>query len=542
MQSLSNELVNSVTTRSNIPPEIYLLIFKLATLVPEACDTSFESIHAEDTEIVLQAIHESMLIKTRLSLVSKAFNSLMETLMYEIIVITDFRFIPVLLYQLQSTPIDYSAPRGSFCRRLDIYLGITLDAEYSDEAWYEGGHTLWGLLPACPHLEVLIAQVHQKDRGHLKLGLVPPVPPQLTHNALWKTIATYCSPTLRRLEIFGFHIRMDRVEMMLRSMTSLEVCRIFHCRPFKLYDFTGSHRTGKWHPDTYDDEEPSSRKSLVTIPSAKWSRTMSWVTVVQSRSLMKTSGLFEAKTVKNFQEALENTRWPHTTSDSCSSLIVLPSLHTLYFELLTEQFFNFSLPVLRSLGIFRVEVPAVFVSRKSATFVLGHPTWPKARSGISGGNVVYKTQTFPPPPPHSTLFGCFPDTITHVHLQDSNFHPEQIRSFFPCLTHLSWSVTKILAEDVVFPSTLQTITLFLQADASSTFSVVCGSNVHHIMKAILLKAVKTSKLVALRKIHIRWIIWDGFKPSILAFEEFDPLGVQVTSHVVEASRVTYRRL
>ncbi|KAG6860053.1 hypothetical protein C0995_016442 [Termitomyces sp. Mi166 len=164
----------------------------------------------------------------------------MEVDLYEIVMIFRFDYVPVLLERLKSTPPGFRIPRGHRCRRLDFYLGVRESQPYEDDAWYEGGHTLWGLVCACPNLEILMARVVPTWDGS--------VYSHLTHKSLWKIIATYCSKNLRRLELHGLQIRMDRVEMMLRYFSKLEACCIIHATCFD--------------PDNnvYDDEEPKERE------------------------------------------------------------------------------------------------------------------------------------------------------------------------------------------------------------------------------------------------------------------------------------------
>jgi hypothetical protein len=53
-----------------LPPEILQKIVREATVVPEAFDTSFDSVLQEDREAVVKAIQTSMFTKTSVSLVS----------------------------------------------------------------------------------------------------------------------------------------------------------------------------------------------------------------------------------------------------------------------------------------------------------------------------------------------------------------------------------------------------------------------------------------------------------------------------------------
>ena len=79
-----------------IPTEILRTTIRAATCVPEAFDTSVDSILHEDRDSVFKAIQTSMATKKALSLVSNCFNALTEEFLYEIIVVTQFAHIPHL--------------------------------------------------------------------------------------------------------------------------------------------------------------------------------------------------------------------------------------------------------------------------------------------------------------------------------------------------------------------------------------------------------------------------------------------------------------
>ncbi|KAG6895751.1 hypothetical protein C0993_009244, partial [Termitomyces sp. T159_Od127] len=299
------------------PTEVIFCILREATLVPEALDTS-PSIFFENRDVVLQLVHDSMKTKASLSLVSKTFHNVMEFYLYEIVMIFRFEYVPILLRSLRTTPLGFCIPRGHRCRRLDFYLGIG-NIIYADEAWYEGGHTLWGLIPTCPKLEILMARVVRSVQG---LDF-----PHLTHKALWKTIVAYSSKTLRRIELYGFWIRTDRLEMMLRYLTNLEACRIIGARKFDP------------HLDTYDDEEPKKRhlgRNRKICLKDDW-------------DYSKLSGWFDASTVEEFKAAKEKSQWPPFDSPPPYTL---PSLHTLRVDRLDlKRLHQFSFPRLRHLDM-----------------------------------------------------------------------------------------------------------------------------------------------------------------------------------------------
>jgi hypothetical protein len=92
--------------------------------------------------------------------------------LYEIIVIFRFDFIPHIVGLLQSQASDHwrrNKPRGLHCRLLEIHLG-TRAVDYRDEAWYEGGHVLWGLIPACPNVIVLLSCLAWQRETHFSIA------------------------------------------------------------------------------------------------------------------------------------------------------------------------------------------------------------------------------------------------------------------------------------------------------------------------------------------------------------------------------------
>ncbi|KAG6835810.1 hypothetical protein H0H93_014461 [Arthromyces matolae] len=493
---------------STLPLEIYIYIIRLATWDSEGCDTSYETIETEHTETALAPILDNMPTKTSLSLVSKMFNYLTEVFLHEFIYIFRFKFVPILLAHLRRIPVGYTTPRGHFCRRLDIYLGNTRPTTYLDEAWYEGGHTLWGLVPACPYLEVLIAHVNTKTVGPLTIGT-----PHLTHNALWKTISSYCSQTLRRLELSGLQIRMDRIEMMLQRLPFLEVCRIANCEHFSHFDFyQDSQKQRGWSPDTYDEEEPTQR--II--------RTGRGPPRIFSRSDKTASGFFDQQIIEEFDKALDTAQWP-PSSGTC----VLPHLHTLYLDILTERFFNFNLPTLRNLGTKWSDFSQIlFQTGHPVTYNYGHP------------NTITRTlqsQTFPRPIGNNTIFGGFPKTITRLEISDYCLPLHKLLFFFPNITHLTWvspGEAFRIPESTMANTTLQSIVI--------TYRCNYKSHTPQIILDGVQDALESGKLLALQEISINWKRWDPSQcPCDLNLEAFSRFGVVATKNKFpEVSRVS----
>ncbi|KAG6825447.1 hypothetical protein H0H92_003670 [Tricholoma furcatifolium] len=418
-----------------LPTEILHCISHLAAYVPEAFDTSFDAVQEEDREHVLQLIQESLLVKLSLSLVSRQFHSIVESFLYENVLILQFQYIPILLDRLRSVPHGHNRPLGHTCRRLEIYLGMGSDSPYQVEAWNEGGHILWGLPIACPHIEVFIARIaHQGVLDEWEDTFCSPL---LTSNALWKTLSSLHARSLRRLELFGLSIRMDRVEMMLRYMLALEVCDISDCKPFwdlDLFDLQ-TETEGNWQPDTYDDEE-------AIFGYVIGGETIEIVGPMNAEEATP-SAHFDDTIRSELEDAILNATWP--TFDGSSAPYILPRLHSLTLNTFNYRFFEFSLPSVRSLATHDVQnARSLFKIYTKATFFpepsISNPyVYDSANGNGPPPELRYKPKLFPTPERHSTLFGTFPPTLTHLSIK-CVASLGQILYFFPNITHLVWNV------------------------------------------------------------------------------------------------------
>ncbi|KAG6910056.1 hypothetical protein DXG01_013502 [Tephrocybe rancida] len=532
----------------HLPIEILRHILDLATYVPNAFNTSFEAIEGEDRDHVLQLIHQSLITKTILSCVSKELHFIMESLLYEIVVIFRFRFVPILLERLRTMSGGQTRTWGHTCRRLDIYLGVGSDAGYLDESWNEGGHTLWGLIPTCPRLEVLLVRVVCQDGGSRPKSLFPA--PHLTHNCLWKTISSFCAGTLRRLELFGFSIRMDRVEMMLRYMTALEACHIFHCTPFYDLDYWDSRSRGNWMPDTHDDEEPTSRVYYRSRPGrvqCEIGRRKS-LEFVQSQETEGTpSGWFDHQIRAEFEAAKANTVWPPYHGGPAP--YILPKLHSLHL-MLTPHFFEFILPSLRSFSTTGISEQAMFFIRNTdAAFAYGVPPSPSAMaigdrshsnsfdkngsipaSELRKNNPNYKY--FPKPDLHSTIFGTFPVTITHLSMR--RYVPlNQVLDRFPNVTHLTWDIHFTCNP----PATISRPHTALQQIAIRNR---CLDDTSLLAVNQVLEAAKKGWLVKLKEIRCSNLTKDRtYLPRglMLPYEKSKELGVALSDVLQKGSRL-----
>ncbi|KAG6825380.1 hypothetical protein H0H92_003918, partial [Tricholoma furcatifolium] len=402
---------STVDTLMFLPTELYSWIFRLATYVPEAFDTSYIHMRHEDRDAVVASIQDSMSTKIALCLASRYFHAIAEPYLYEIVMIFRFEYVPKILRCLRSISPYSAQPRGHFCRRLDFYLGAPNGPGYLDEAWYEGGHTLWGLIPTCPYLEILLARVIYQKPGSVRKGF-----PHLTHSVLWKTISRIYAGTLRRLELYGFSLRMDRVELMLR----------------------GDHEGRDWKRDTYDEEQTSMTRY-----------TRGGGAIVLSSDLPRDPCLwFDDQILNEFEEAKLDNSWPPFTGHPP---YMLPKLHTLHLASFDERFFEFSFPSLRSLtakDIFSFDV--LFHIHSGARYYTGpgyeicgyspensdDEWYTSDEPVINDSDFIY----YPDPEPHCTIFGAFPPTITHLSIANVGITLANVLYFFPNLTHLTWEI------------------------------------------------------------------------------------------------------
>ncbi|KAG6848932.1 hypothetical protein H0H93_012703 [Arthromyces matolae] len=540
-----------------LPTEIYSLIFGFAVHSDDALDTTFGNYHAEHRDDVLKHVQEDLALKLALTLVSKSFRAMMDPLLYEVILIFRFDHIPILLERLRSVTPGCSKPSGHMCRRLDIYLGTWGNAGYHDEAWYVGGHTLWGLLPACPRLEVLVARVNHRNTKQPYMGA-----PHLTHNALWKTISSCCAATLRRLELFGFSIRMDRLEMMLRYMSSLQICDISHLTPFAFLDLTLSSDSRKKillrdGPDEYDDEEPTSRVVIVDKPQttdSSFPRSIP-ITVVQSER-GKRSKKFSKIVLTEFQDAKQNAAWP--AFNGHGPPYVLPNLHTLNLNSLDERFFEFVLPALKSLTvsdvkhhdvIFDLDPIATHFQYGSMEPVDSPPFSDLSEGTICDGYIVLfynsekykrKVKYYPKPAANVTLFGQFPNSLTHVQMPHHYLPLVRALYFFPSIVSLTWdgAADPHRGDLHQYPATatnmtLQAVTLdCTKSEVNRKAKSMVGEVRHAVVNGRLLR-LKEMIILSTSKDYI---------PYTLNGNEFAGLDVHWTTKVVKESQLVRRNL
>jgi hypothetical protein len=116
---------------------------------------------------------------------------------------------------------------GSLVQRLDVDLGAFPDDGI--EAWAYGGVSLFGLVPCCPNLVVLVCFIKRHIPSNIRcIRWAGGTPPQYTvPRALFQTIVQTLGQRIRRLEWNGWLVaRADRVERFLACCPALEIFRL----------------------------------------------------------------------------------------------------------------------------------------------------------------------------------------------------------------------------------------------------------------------------------------------------------------------------
>ncbi|KZT54899.1 hypothetical protein CALCODRAFT_499324 [Calocera cornea HHB12733] len=178
-----------------LPVELVRYIIRLATDVPVAFDTRHESVLDEDRVATRRELLVSLQTKLSISLVSKSFHVLAEEYLYEVLLLTRFPGCSTLrrfAAFLRRGRRGGLRPRGNRVRRLELHFRI-------DGPWTISWDSLWGLLPACPNVELLLFQ---------PLGTV-------VHPALRPTTSTYGRYLRHGVEC----LRFDRNDVFLFTCT-----------------------------------------------------------------------------------------------------------------------------------------------------------------------------------------------------------------------------------------------------------------------------------------------------------------------------------
>ena len=299
----------------NLPLEIIRLVVGEATRVPAAFDTSFKASILEDLETVTDAIRESMKIKLALCLVSKSFHDIAIEFLYEIVTLRQLQCVNPLIDLLRHKSEPCKPYRGRWCRRLEIAIGEGSD-EYRGGMWPEEIHTLWALVYSCPRLVIFLCAVHYNMGMRHRCSLIPirfRIP-----RTLFQLIASNCSQTLKRMEIHGdTAIRLDRVELLLKACTVLEVCRI---ERVDLYD-------PEWgvYDSPYESDPDECGVELGGVSDVEW----------------------DGEAMTESRRARKKVKWP---VEPLRQETVLPNLHTLEIYPFCLHPGILTLPSLRCVG------------------------------------------------------------------------------------------------------------------------------------------------------------------------------------------------
>ncbi|KAG5729972.1 hypothetical protein E4T56_gene17208, partial [Termitomyces sp. T112] len=170
--------------------------------------------------------------------------------------------------------------------------------------------------------------------------------------------------------------------------------------------------------------------------------------------------LWVAFASREFNEALTNAEWPPFQG---GPPYILPKLHLLYLGTFDEWLFQFSLPALKSFSTVRVENPgSLFKIDAKHTYVTygdfkpisGRHSESSASDDDSPdthhivvncrkGTFRVKTKYYPKPPPTSSLFGRFLNTIKALFIPYDGLELNKVLYFFPNLKYLTWYINKV---------------------------------------------------------------------------------------------------
>jgi hypothetical protein len=318
-----------------LPVEIWCLIFRAATVVPGALDTSYSWTLAENKQETRAAVVESLKTKLALTLVSKWARNLMLGYMYELVLLRRYNHARPLVSLLQQ---ERGGRRlGSLVQRLDVDLGHFPDDGL--EEWAYGGVSLFGLVPCCPNIEVLVCDI----RSYVPPGVhcFPRHGPPKTRvpRSLFQIIARVLGQRIRRLEWNRWLIaRADRVERFLACCPALEVFRL-SCLD-SCYFAPGVVAEPE---EDSEDEDPDREYDYYDAPD-RWPDLYSDdVDPRQGRD----EHFAEYEAVRN------SSAWPGlgTSGEKLPS----PNLHTLELDAVDHSFSNWAAPALRRATIFMQE-------------------------------------------------------------------------------------------------------------------------------------------------------------------------------------------
>jgi hypothetical protein len=208
-------------TIPSLPFETLRRCIRLATNLPEPFETSFEATLSEEGHDIHPTIYEAMPTKLACSRVCKTFHEITDEFLYEAIVLKEHHRVRPLARLLAGKSFPGSRlARGEYCRRLDVCVGHGRLWKGEDWAW--GSFTLWGLIPPCPNLRILVI-------SPLRITPINRSRPTTKYLAidegatLWKCIAATCGHRLLRLDVNYVDIRPSDLKQLLRACPALQV-------------------------------------------------------------------------------------------------------------------------------------------------------------------------------------------------------------------------------------------------------------------------------------------------------------------------------
>lgn len=296
-----------------LPVETIRRILREATQVPVALDTSQVAVAVENAAETRALVHESMQDKLAFSLVSHTWHSIADEFLYEIIALNQYAHIRPLAKHLRRATGNGGPSRGWWVKRLQLDFGRSVGDAWKQGvsvSWAWGSHTLWGLVPACPNLAILL--LNSEHRPPWDVGFTRG-PRFRVPRALFQTVAKHCAGTLRRIEFHNTDHSLLVAKVFMYHCPELEVCRFPGA--YQLHEFgaqDGSQdildREGEPEPNPHLDPEDD----------------------------------------REFRTAWKTADWPKIPPATIS----LPALHTMNVGILhTEDFKEWSLPALQSLSI-----------------------------------------------------------------------------------------------------------------------------------------------------------------------------------------------